>query len=714
MSIPLQRLSLGQDTSIALVQQDGRFLGLGSVEVGGTVLRAGRRPMFVEIRNPSGIELLNYSLLDCIETPEETRLKFTMERREGGLMEWMVHEVRPRYNTTDWSARPQVARDTTLELKLRPVSREIGGRTYFGFSYHYHYCSGSIPIYKILDRGTWEIEGSAIGSEFWMRNCFVPSIQRIESAEQFYSSEWYIPDCANPSGFQFAPLQTELQGFTFSASKAGVLVTWATEVAHIRSLFEKPRCEEHLVYFHEHCGDLAHEFTTSPVEVLWCPGEQSRVELANDYEAMRELIHETLHTQISMRRERVTSYGQIEEWESADLDRYRRLGLPKLREAGVKTVFLANHFENNMNTWGVGNMCCTVDLKVAESVGEDKLRAFCRDAKEGGVTTQMWGNTAISTLTSIFQHREGSSDRIRFLPKAGSIMEILDPKTAFVRNPSNAIEADHYTPVFAVLNLRDAAVRQYWLSRWKTAHDDLGLGAIFLDSSFNLSSDKFHYVQNTEANRSGATADQAHLLGNYRPESEPPQAIHSQYYAHLSLMVEMQKIGYIYGNEDVGVFGVHRHGPGLPMRLDNLFLWSDCIAVFDSIAIASLGYEPDDVFFRGLAYRMMWAIHWDIQRDALSFHYEGLRGGHDVPSEWHFHLLRAYNQVEDFMRYRRILPGEAGVLYRSKDRQILWAFEDFVLPLEEPGSVCDVQTGKVGHAIKIEALRHHIYVISRE
>ena len=63
----------------------------------------------------------------------------------------------------------------------------------------------------------------------------------------------------------------------------------------------------------------------------------------------------------------------------------------------------------------------------------------------------------------------------------------------------------------------------------------------------NLSSDKFHYIQNARAHQFGATADQAHLLGFYRPAVEPPAAILSRYRAHLEFMVEMQRIGYVYG-----------------------------------------------------------------------------------------------------------------------------------------------------------------------
>jgi hypothetical protein len=707
-------LNLPGELSIELLGQGNGFLGLGEICYRNVKLRSGRRPMFVEIRNPSAVGLLNYRLTDLQNCRDgKILLRFSMDAHQHGLMEWMVHEVRPRYSTADWTQGPEPAKDTILELELSSVQRIIGDQNYCGFSYRYHYRSAAIPIYKILDRGTWEIGGSALGNEFWMRNCFVPSITRIESTNQFYSTEWYIPDCANPNAFQFIPLQTELQGFTFTASPDGVLVTWASDVAHIRSLFEKPRGEEIITHLHEHCGDLGEQFSTSLVEVLWSPGARSRVELANDYESVREVVHETLHAKIGMRRERVTTFGQIEEWGPADLERYRTRGLPKLVEAGAKTIYLANHFQNNMNTWGVSNFCVTVDYKVADCVGEQRLRTFCKEARAKGATVQMWGNTAISTLDLLFDNRVGNNKRVRFLPRKGSIMEALDRNTSFVHNPSNAIEADHYTPQFAVLNLRDRAVREYWLRGWKRAHDKVGLGAIFLDSSFNLSSDKFHYVQNTLAKQFGATADQKHLLGFYRPEMAPPAAILSQYRAHLELMVEMQRMGYVYGNEDLGVFGIHRHGPAVVSRLNNLFLWADCLASFDAFAIRKAGSDPDDVYFRGLAYRMMWALHWDISRDAISFRHEGLSCEEDAPTPYHLALLRVYNEVEAHMQHRTILPKEAGVLYQSPSKCVLWAFEELTLPLEEGYSARDFLDGEVVRNSPLLARAKRVYLIER-
>ncbi len=704
-------LNLDGDLSIELLGRGKDFFGLGTISQGDLALRSARRPMFVEIRNPGGTELLNFRMTHCEVSSKHVRISFSMDQQEGGLMEWMVHTVRPRYNTADWTLGPQPAGDTILELELMPVKRTIGARRYSGFSYRYHYRSGTIPIYKILDRGSWEIGGSAIGNEFWMRNCFAPPIVRIESAKQFYSTEWYIPDCPNPSAFQFLPFQTEFQGFCFVVAEQGILVTWAREVSHIRSLFEKPRGETIFVHFHEHCGDLSYEFSTVPIEVLWSPGVHSRVDRANAYEGVRELVHETLHAELGMRRERVTTFGHIEEWTPANVDRYRKLGLPKLLDAGAKTICLANHFANNMNTWGVGTFCVTVDHKVPSHVHEDGLRAFCDEARAAGATVQMWGNTAISTLNLLFDNRIGNSDRIRFLPREGSIMEALDGSESFVRNPANAIDADHYTPEFAVLNLRDPRVREYWLRSWKTAHDQIGLEAIFLDSSCNLSGDKFHYVQNSQAQQFTATADQAHLLGFFRPATEPPSAILSQYRAHLELMLEMQRLGYIYGNEDLGVFGIHRHGPPAAARLDCLFLWTDCIVPFDAPAIKAAGADPDDIFFRGLAYRMVWALHWDVSRDALSFPYSGISCDDDVPRPFHLALLHAFNEVEPDMLERRILPGETGVLYRSPTRSVLWAFEDITVPIADGDSMVDVLSGESFTATPFVAKRHRVYAI---
>ncbi len=646
------------------------FRGIGAVSVNGQLVRSGRLPMFAQITSPEAIELGNFKLINKHISNEEIVLEFSAQKRLENTMEWMLHTVRNRRNMVDWTQGVQDAPGTKLTMILKPVRRELGKILVTGFSYQYILKSDDLAIYKITDRSSWEIGGMAPGNEFWMRNGVIESKKLFSTSSEFYSTEWYLPHIANPNIFQFHPFQTHLQGFTFTSAKEGTLLSWATEVSHIRSLFEKWRGYNEIVHFHEHCSDLSNELRTSPVEVLWVPGGLGYTGRANLYNDMRELVHEQLHKQAGITRERITTYGIMEEWTEPDIDRYREKGLPKLIEAGVKTVFIPSQCQNDMNTWGVSNMCCNVDFKISETVGENKLKAFCSTAKANGVKVEMWGNTAISTLTERFMHLDGQQKGINFLPRSGSIAEVIEKaQSPFVRNASNAVEGDHYTPRFCVLNLRDKDIRAYWLKQWKYFHDEIGIEGIFLDSSFNMSSDKFHHAQ-WDASRDwgGATLDQNLGTDKFRPAIEPKKLIHSQYFAHLSLVSQMQKDGYRYSGEDLGVFGINRTGPQLANRISTFPIWADSYCDFDEQVASTAGVDAMELFFKGLAYRMMWKITWDIQRDKLIL-------GTDNPLA--YQLIKVYNKVDPFMFGREILADERAVLYHHENTSVLWAFHDF-------------------------------------
>jgi hypothetical protein len=675
------------DFNFEFLSKGDNFLGIGQIMIGDVLLRSNKLPMFAQITTPEGQELVNLKISNKIYSNELILIEFTGDLKEADTMEWMLHTVRNRRNMTDWTKAPEPAGETTLKLIIKPVERMVGNKKAIGFSYQYQFKSDQYSIYKITDRSSWEIGGSSIGNKLWMRNGVVDSIVQFSNLNDFYSTEWYLPGIANPNIFQFHPLQTQLQGFTYTASREGTLITWATEVSHIRSLFEKWRDYDQIVHFHEHCNDLSNELKTSPVEVLWIAGELSSIEHFNRYNDMRELVHEELHKQIGMKRERITTYGIIEEHTEPDFEEYTSTILPKMLDTGVKTVFIPSQCQNDMNVWGVSNMCCNVDFKIADAVGEDKLKKFCDQVKSAGAKVEMWGNTAISTLIERFMHQEGKPKGIQFLPYKNSIMEVIDhAESPFVRNASNAIEADHYTPRFCALNLRDETIRAYWMKQWKHFYDYIGIEGIFLDSSFNMSSDKFHHAQfDGSKSWEGATLDQKDLLGKFRPQHEPPKLIHSQYHAHLSLMVEMQKTGYQYCAEDMGVFGINRTGPDMLSRINSLPIWSDSYCRFNETVLKDAGYEPMDIFFKALAYRMMWYLFWSFRKNRLDL-------GTENPLA--YTLLKVYNQVTDFMYNREILTNENGVVYRSGKSVVLWAFEDFDFSVENIKSITNVMDGR--------------------
>ncbi|SDT94460.1 hypothetical protein SAMN05444156_0954 [Verrucomicrobium sp. GAS474] len=706
---------IGNATRVEFLGEGRRFLGLGRVTIEGVAMRSPALPILPELRSPDAIRLGDFQVEASGPTEEGGfRLSLGASRADDGPMEWMLHAVRPRYRRGAWSQPPRRAENTALDLELRPAEIVLDGDRGVGFSYRYHYKSDAIALYKILDRATWEPGGAIEGNAFWLRNAFSPSIQRFHSPQDAYCTEWFLPSAVNPNIFEFLPFQTALCGFTFTAGEEGVLVTWVPVASHVRALFEKPRGASHLAHLYELCGDLSLAFSTAPIEVLWFPGKRNPVEQLNLYERVRALVSETLHADAGLRIERAASYGVMEEWGNADLRHYAAKGLPRLKQAGVRTIFLANHFENNMNVFGVSNMCCTADLKVAPGVGEENLAAFCREAREADASVEMWGNTALSTLALMAHARNGREERLRFPRTGPTLFDALDDAAdPWVRNPSNAIEADHYTPVFAVMNLRDETVRRVWLERWRDARERLGLGGIFLDSSFNMSSDKFHWIARPASARHGATADQTQLLGHSRPEREPLPAILSQYRAHLSLMAEMQRMGYVYCGEDIGVFGVHRASGPLSNLVASLPLWVDCLPDFDPVEIARLGADPEGFFFRALAYRVVWKLQWDPQADRLTW-IQGKAGeAAYAPTEGQLARLRAYNVVQPHMERRRVLRDECGVVYHGDGKTVVWTFAPARLALSEADGADagkEVLTGRALEAGPVEAAAWSVYL----
>jgi len=143
----------------------------------------------------------------------------------------------------------------------------------------------------------------------------------------------------------------------------------------------------------------------------------------------------------------------------------------------------------------------------------------------------------------------------------------------------------------------------------------------------------------------------------------------------------MQKDGYHYCGEDMGVFGINRTGPDMADRISSLPLWADSYCDFNEATAKKAGFEPMDIFFKGLAYRMMWKIYWEIKKDKLML-------GTENPAA--YALLKVFNKVTDFMYNREILPGEQGVIYRHGNTMILWAFENFEYQMEGIKSVTNV------------------------
>lgn len=303
-----QTVELGKDIKIELLTTENHFTGIGEVSVDNIRIRNGSLPMCCEIRSPEGINVTQFNIIEKVVTGQRIFIRMSAQVHTTGMMDWMVHTVRNRENLYGWVTPPKEDKETIITLELLPVERTVNNQVYKGFSYQYSFSSPNFKIYKILDKASWEIDGQAVGNECWMRVGHVPSIVAIKDISSNYSTENYYPGIANPNPFQFLPLQTELQGFTFQAHQKGILATWPTEVCHVRTLIEKPYHQNNVYHFHQHCNDLSNEFRASPVEVLWlAQKDTNEINRYNIYESLRSEIHAHLHKKAGIVQERLST-----------------------------------------------------------------------------------------------------------------------------------------------------------------------------------------------------------------------------------------------------------------------------------------------------------------------------------------------------------------------------------------------------------------------
>ena len=212
-TLETESIELIPNVRIEILSAKNRWRGLGKIEIDGVKVRGSRRPMFAEIRTPDGIEFFDFDLRHRSETADGIVLEFAMKARASGLQEWMLHTVRNLRVTRDW-AEPEWIPNAVLKLHLRGIETEFDGRPFRGFEYFYEFESQDHPIYRLLDLSSWAIGDSLHGNTFWLRNCFAPSVHTFDGKDDFYSTEWYLGNIANPNIFQFQPFQTNMESFT--------------------------------------------------------------------------------------------------------------------------------------------------------------------------------------------------------------------------------------------------------------------------------------------------------------------------------------------------------------------------------------------------------------------------------------------------------------------------------------------------------------------
>lgn len=179
------------------------------------------------------------------------------------------HSFDPIHDTEDWDVR-RVAGTGELGLVLRPAADSFNGVAFSGFTYHYEYRSDDVPLFYLLDRANWEIDGDIVGATVVSQSSCSDPVVRIEP-ETFWTTEGLIywePDMPNPVMTHNLPRWASHQAFDFQYKGDCTLIGVFERVDLIRTLLRREPGKPELKTFDKHIFDQAFAFATSPKKVM--------------------------------------------------------------------------------------------------------------------------------------------------------------------------------------------------------------------------------------------------------------------------------------------------------------------------------------------------------------------------------------------------------------------------------------------------------------
>jgi hypothetical protein len=696
-----QWIAVGDHVRVQLLADaQGDWLGVGEVLVDGQRLRDGSVPMALRLDTPHGILYTRY-LLEEIQTGDDGAV--TVRLRALGYP-WGRQEYADEYGQSLMVVElPQGMVEDVLCLTFAPVSAEVGGRPWTGFSYAYHFQSTERQVHRMLVHGSWELGGSLLGDTVLQQGqCNMPvyrgEVDTLFTTTCLKSLDQY----GSPQGvsFQLAPRGGLIQGFDFQYDAQGALLQYWPDFDSISSLLESPHGSARLVVIDEYRFPLAHAASSRAQHVLVTAGPLAEHEARDLWWEAHRFIYGGLCTRFGVpesvaRPELGKSYGarvdgntlkySVEGHEVDSTEAPYAIAdyvLPKLAAQGIKRYWPEVMSQSDVTEFGMkrkledgihgdlhcASVCATHRFLPAEFWGGLKAWKYMADrAHELGMEIGAWFAPHLSPNSPILrEHPEWRITSAQSLPDGGGY------------GFSSLVSLDWNTGIFDWI-LAD-------LARWKA---EGGLDYLWTDSWSNLGLLQMNYREGMRTN----FAAQGRLYG------------------------ELAKLGIkTFAFESISPFGLMACGfadlRGDIMAQDhavagqNDFGWwvGEEDMAFNACMYKVQTRERDDAELHGIQFRLMANRGYAMLDSART-------GPYDLPAWW-ITLNIIYEQVLPHMRVRRLLPDGAGVRWLDGDTQVLWAFRDTVIPIEPDVLVEEVigaDTRTVAHAGTLAAAGGRVY-----
>ena len=672
--------SLVQNSTVQLgncrfevLSQGEEFVGLGKVWVEETLVRSGRLPLRPQFQAFTGWELSTLLLRDVQQTENEIRIQIEVVFRPSETKLMRDHSFDPIHETGDWNDE-QPQKNGWLELVLRPAQDEFNGVGFCGFDYHYEYSSQDVPLFYIMDKASWELDGDITGATAYSQSaCSDPVVTFDEN--NAWSTEgilFFLTETGDQNSVMThnLPRWASHGSFDFQFKNGRTLIGVFERVELIRSVLQRDAGRAELKTFDKHIFDQALECATVPKKILLNGAPKSVTDQQNFWTWIHCEIEERARQEFGLKEEPFYPRLAWNFWDKFTVETYYKDLIPAAEAIGCKEIFVDNLKKSSMTeraplpgvfNW---NMCCGHEYEISEVLGGNAgVRKLVDDCRASQINVVSWTNND-QALSSPINNTERDDK--------GWFVLLEDARQKY---------GGAYLSVMSVLDMNVSEARGYFVETHKKIKEETGLDWYLFDSFYNL----------------------AFMVVSYR-EMKP----RTMWRGLLQSFKELQDAGVHFLIESFGPFGMPQHGHPSSYNFDTIFI---CYRVGLGNDYSTVpGDKPLFCGHSDDASATFYTLAHGAGCDLALFKDE-VRIDHRWTPE-HKRALADYHTNMDAMKVRYLQEDGQGVLWHDAngERATLWNFVERTVSL--PGSVVDLSSGEpLENSDCYELQAGHVYSI---
>ena len=659
---------------IEVLSDNDVFIGLGKAWIGSTLVRSGRLPISPYTQTFTGLELAALKLVGVEERSDEARIKLLAEFRPMQVKLMRDHSFDPIHELGDWDT-PAVAGTGWLDIVLWPAADSFNGVKFDGFSYHYDYSSDTVPLFYIMDKASWELDGDIVGATAYSQSsCSAPAA--TFEKDTAWSTEGYLffltESNENPVMTHNLPRWASHGSFDFQFKGDRTLVGVFERVDLIRSVICREAGKPELKTFDKHIFDQTLAYKTSAKSIMLNADPKSIAGQQNVWTWIYDETDRRARAEFGIKDEPIIPILQQNFWENFTVDSYYKDLLPAAANTGIRRVFVDNLKKSAMTEQGPlpgvwhWNMCCGHEYEISDKLGGVKrVKDFTEAARASGVQIMIWTNNDQAHSSPI-----NASER----DEKGWFVHLEDTRLKY---------GGAYAGCMSVLDFAEPGPFRYFVESHVKIKDQTTVDCFFFDSFYNLGFMPINYK-------------------GCKPRTMWRQCI--------QMVKALQDAGINFSTESFGPWGQPQHGHPSSYNLDTIFacyrvgLGNDYTTVPTANPIFGGHPEGPAADFYCLAHKA------GLASNAL------FKDGKRIDQIWtdaQRKQLAIYHQEQPGMRTRYLQEDGESVLWHNADRSraTLWSFVERDAAL--PGAVTDLTEGReLIRGAKYRLQANHVYAIS--